>query len=977
MRVIPAVLLVLLASTGAAAQVRTPAADVIGKPVTEVHLVSEGRPADEPALVDLIETRVGQPLSMAAVRESITHLFSLGRFQDVQVDATATSGGVALRYDLVPVHRVSRVEVRGPLGVSDGTVRSFIEDRFGATPPAGRAADVSSVLEHEFYPDHGYMQARVTPVPTLTHDPDGTLLTFDINAGPRAVIRDVTIVGDPVDGRATFQRQVNAAKGDPYEPLKIRSGLTGVVQKLKKRGRYEATATFVPNVNDDGTAVDLQFDVQPGPVVSLVFRGDALPPEKIKELAPIEREGSVDQDLLEDSTRRITDYLSAEGYWKATATSAREEGPGTATIVFTVRRGLLYRIAPGGVEIGGNRQIPIEQLRPQLERLQPGAIYTSANLGAAVGAIALDYAKRGFATVKITPAQNELNAVGGVGQVKPVIVIDEGPLTRIGDITFQGNRHMSAEELRAEVSELGAHDPYYEPTIAASRNKVLLAYLNAGFSSATVVLRPVLSEDHARADLQFQITEGPQSIVDHIIIVGNTRTDPRIIQRELRFTPGGPLGLADKLESRRRLGALGLFRRIGIDELPPSAEGRRDVVVTVEEAAATTLSYGGGLEITRRLMSTVPGEKASQQFDFGPRGFFDIGRRNIAGKNRSVNLFTRLALRPDNATTTDPTTDPGVFGFVEYRVVGAYREPRALGMRNADLTVTAVVEQGVRTSFNFKRQGVNADVTRPFSPRIRGNVRYSFSKTRTFDEQLTEKEQFQIDKAFPEVRLSSFSGGVLFDSRDDVLEPARGSLLTGDVTLAARALGGEVGFLKSYMQGSWFHGLPGRRRIVFATRAAVGLADGFPRVATIENADGTTSPAIIEDLPASERFFAGGGSTIRGFGLDEVGAPNTISPTTGFPTGGNAVLIMNVEVRVPVPIIKGMGIAAFVDGGNVFRRVTEFDFGELRGSYGVGLRYRSPIGPLSFDVGFKMDRRVIGGTLEPPMAFHFSFGQAF
>ena len=132
--------------------------------------------------------------------------------------------------------------------------------------------------------------------------------------------------------------------------------------------------------------------------------------------------------------------------------------------------------------------------------------------------------------------------------------------------------------------------------------------------------------------------------------------------------------------------------------------------------------------------------------------------------------------------------------------------------------------------------------------------------------------------------------------------------------------------------------------------------------------------AVIEDLPASERFFAGGDTTIRGFALDTVGAPDTITPR-GFPTGGNAVLIMNGELRVPV--WKEFGAAVFVDGGNVFRRVTQFDIGELRGSVGFGVRYRSPIGPVRVDLGFKLDRREIGGRLEPRTALHFSFGQAF
>jgi outer membrane translocation and assembly module TamA len=131
---------------------------------------------------------------------------------------------------------------------------------------------------------------------------------------------------------------------------------------------------------------------------------------------------------------------------------------------------------------------------------------------------------------------------------------------------------------------------------------------------------------------------------------------------------------------------------------------------------------------------------------------------------------------------------------------------------------------------------------------------------------------------------------------------------------------------------------------------------------------------IIEDVPASERFFAGGDITIRGFPLDRVGAPNTISEQ-GFPKGGNAVLILNAELRVPV--WGDFGAAFFIDGGNVFDRVTEFDVSELRGSAGFGLRYRSPIGPIRLDLGFPMDRRVIGGKLEKRSVLHFSIGQAF
>ena len=181
--------------------------------------------------------------------------------------------------------------------------------------------------------------------------------------------------------------------------------------------------------------------------------------------------------------------------------------------------------------------------------------------------------------------------------------------------------------------------------------------------------------------------------------------------------------------------------------------------------------------------------------------------------------------------------------------------------------------------------------------------------------------------------------------------------------MAARALGGEVGFIKTYVQGFTFHRLPGRRTVVFASRAALGLADGFAREVQPTDADGnpdswtarsssTTCRRASGSSPAATRRFAASPSTAS--------ARRTRSARNGFPTGGNAVLLLNGELRFPV--WRDVGAVVFVDGGNVFRRVTEFDFGELRGSYGFGLRYQSPVGPIRVDLGFKMDRRVVAAS---------------
>ena len=668
----------------------------------------------------------------------------------------------------------------------------------------------------------------------------------------------------------------------------------------------------------------------------------------------------------------IRSYLRQQGYWKADASWRREESGDSLAIVFTVKKGLRYFVAEP-VQLIGNQALSPEELRAMIA-LKPGDLFLESSLSIASAAITELYRQRGFASAAVKYAVVETDPRSpDEGLIKPSIAITEGPRTVVGTVRLTGNSALSETELRPLVKSAEGQ-PYYQPQVDADREALVVEYLNNGFASADVAVTPEFSSDRTKADVTFAVQEGPRTIVDHILIVGNTHTDPRVILNEMKLKPGAPLGREDKDESQRALSALGLFRRVRITELRHGSSDRQDVLVTVDEAPMTTISYGGGVEANQLLRATGANGEARQKLEFAPRGFLNIGRRNVGGRNRTVDLYTRVSLRPKDAPN-DPTQDGTGLGFTEYRIVGTLRQPKALW--SSDVVITAVTEQGKRTSFNFARKGLNADMLRRLSPSIRLSGRYTFSTTRTFDERLDEEDQLLIDRIFPHVRLSTFSGAIARDTRDNVLEPHRGGFLSAEGTLAARSLGGQVGFLKTYVQGSWFRQLSSRRPIVFATRAAIGMADGFPREAQTTDSTGTPIPGppeVIEDLPASERFFAGGDTTIRGFALDTVGVPATIS-ANGFPVGGNAVVILNGELRVPV--WREVGAVLFADGGNVFERASDVNFSELRGALGFGVRYRSPIGPIRIDLGFKLDRRELGGQLEPRMVWHLSIGQAF
>jgi outer membrane protein insertion porin family len=566
------------------------------------------------------------------------------------------------------------------------------------------------------------------------------------------------------------------------------------------------------------------------------------------------------------------------------------------------------------------------------------------------------------------------------------MTVAEGARSSIGTLTFEGNS--SIEEARLQVvAGLAPGQPFYEPQTEMAADAIAVEYLNRGYANARVERTLTVNDDRQTVDVAFRVQEGVQVIIDHILIVGNDRTKAEIIERELVLKPGQPLADNDVIESRRRLNSLGLFRRVQIaDVRHPGQEGRRDVLVTVEEALATTIGGGGGAEVGLRLERSAQGGLAEERIEFAPRGFFEIGRRNLWGKNRSINFFSRVSFRPSGGSTTsapdpDAPTDSS-YGFNEYRVLLTYREPRVFGS-TADGLLYGFLEQGVRSSFNFNRRGTRLEIVRRVTPETTLSGRYTLEQTRRFDEKYNKAEEQDIDRVFPEFRLSAVSSALIRSTRDDAIDPTRGTLTTVDASIAARALGSEVGFVEILVKEFFYRQLPGAGRVVLAGGATLGLARGSASNLA-DNPDGETDAEQLT-VPASERFYAGGDTTVRGFALDRLGTRDTIDQD-GFPTGGQGLIILNAELRFPV--WGDLGGVGFLDVGNVYQKVSAMNFGELRGSVGLGVRYRSPIGPVRFDVGFKLSRFDFrtgalnpDGTpqtkLEPLTGFHISLGQAF
>jgi outer membrane protein assembly factor BamA len=195
---------------------------------------------------------------------------------------------------------------------------------------------------------------------------------------------------------------------------------------------------------------------------------------------------------------------------------------------------------------------------------------------------------------------------------------------------------------------------------------------------------------------------------------------------------------------------------------------------------------------------------------------------------------------------------------------------------------------------------------------------------------------------------------VIWDLRDNPFNPTKGSLHGVSVKEAMKTLGSEADFTKATVQTSWY--LPLGDRLLGALSARAGMA--WPHWDT-------------DEIPLNERFKLGGGNTVRGYLQDMVG-PTSTDPVTGnlVPTGGDSMVLFNGELRINPS--GGLGLVLFTDAGNVWTG-REINLDDLRASYGAGIRFNTPVGPLRLDYGQKIHRR----AGESPGQIHFSIGQAF
>ncbi len=525
--------------------------------------------------------------------------------------------------------------------------------------------------------------------------------------------------------------------------------------------------------------------------------------------------------------------------------------------------------------------------------------------------------------------------------------------------------------------------PYSPANLVYDRQNVPSYYESHGFLNHQVEIEREFNAAQTEVVLHVKAKEGQRVVVGDITIVGNERNSRESILREITLHEGDPYSDAARIESQRRLYNTNGYRSVLVTAQPRlPGETQTRIVISVVENGSVTVGFGGGVEGESHARN-VEGGGTEDRLEFSPRTSIDVTRRNLGGRNRQLNFFGRVSLKPRNSD--DPALDGKGFGFTEYRVNVTFQE-RYFRRTNADLLMGISSEQAVRSTFSYVKHSATTDLVHPLPKGLNLSTRYSLEYTRLFDERLSEEDQSLIDRLFPQVRLSILSGTIFRDRRDSQATPSHGSLVTAGLDFGPRWLGSEVGFVKSSMSASFYRPVAGRRRIIFAGRILLGIARGFER--SVDRVDDAGQPVldqsgqqirdVVADLPASQRFFSGGSNTVRGFQLDRLGVQEILNEN-GLSNGGNGMLVFNGELRMATGRLFGRNLTtvAFVDAGNVFARAGDIDLSRLRPTTGFGFRYDSPLGPLRFDAGFKLDHYTFSNAKERRWEIHLSLFEVF
>ena len=733
----------------------------------------------------------------------------------------------------------------------------------------------------------------------------------------RPTIARLSVTPDAGIDEATLRKLFTLKEGDEYDFFAARTGIERIEDRLIASGYLQSRVRLDREVSNDVASLTLR--VTSGPLVTLHFEG-VTPPSKIqRQVGAAWNRGVFDKQRGNDGIRALREWLIDEKYLQSRVEYAVQDEAARRRAVFRIDRGarsnkvvLAFDGASGITPSHLDKIVEEQKLERQL--FTDPAVVTEL--------LQHYYQEQGYLSAEVGVPRYEFQGT----TARVVIHVREGPRFQVRHITITGNTLFSSQEIVPKLAIVSA-TPFVSAAADHSLNRLRDLYWPKGYNDMRSEYALVVDRDAASVDVDFTIAEGRQSVVAEIAVNGNRKTTERMVRGQVELAPSQPLDLAVLARSRRNLYGTGAFSMADItrEEIGDGTGEQKNVRlnVSVREVQPVQLRYG-----------------LSYDTEGGLGGILDFSVHNAIGRARVFGVQGRYDSEIHEARLY--VSQPSLRTWPRKTTASIYfREDLEPPTEQTD-------------PFDIRRQGASIQQEMHFRKSYIWSYGYRYELATTLEPSLgvgvTET-----------VRVTPLTGTLTHETRDEVLDASKGTFLSQAFAYSPSWLGSDRPYMKYYGQYFMYFPLQPekpkpftnevlRARLVFATGVRVGLARG-----------------LGGDVPTSERFYAGGSTTMRGFEQNAVGPVGV----NNIPAGGNAVIIFNNELRVP--LLRRLDGVLFLDVGNVYPTIPDVSLSDLRESGGVGLRFRTPWVLLRTDYGFVLDPR----PGERRSRFYFSIGQAF
>lgn len=844
----------------------------------------------------LISIKQGDAYSLEAITQNIKRIYKTGLFSDVEVLKSGQEQ-VELKFMLTRKLLVRKIHFQGNKGISRARLNealfSLRADSFFSEERLGRATEeLKKGLNQQ-----GYFLPQIDTA--VRRDPQAPEVdvTFSIRPGTRFAVEGVFFTGNgPVRG-GELQRKMKTRKGSPYIPARLEQDIASLKNLYATLSYPRAEIELVNEKFDTARGtVALYLNIDPYERIKIIIQGADVP---LKLLTPIWQERIFEDWGLTEGEARIVSYLRGRGFIFASVSSHVERTDSELQVVYEVSTGKKVKIQ--NIRFEGISYFTAEQIKKQLgisDRVLFFAAIGGKRLFELPGEIENLYESKGFSNVNV-----DLQFTTKGTAVTVEFLIKEGEQQRIDDIVIRGATLFDPETLLTEIS-IVAGGPYFPPDIQREIQKLETFYMNRAVRGTTIQAKTESVGDN-RFRVTLEIQEGRIMKIQNLVVTGNLVTKSKTIARELRIKEGDLAYYDGIMASKRNLERLGVFTEVKVEEIPVSANAE-NVIITLREGQRNFASAGLGLETRNVPFVSSP----TSINDLSLMVVADFMRSNILGRAANLSLVSQ-------------------FSLAEKRLVLTWEQPYFFFGYPIATYVNAWYEQEDRISFSYRREGVSLTGIRPIPRDLLLIITLKYAKTSTFLQPEATPEQ--IGRVFLPYSTTSLAPSFVREKRNDVFNPTKGYFASLGLEWAFPLFDTQSDFLKGVIKYQRF--LPIASRVDLGSTFRLGLGMG--------------------KMAIPERLFAGGSNTFRGAKLDMLGPKD---PVTGVPMGGKLLLLFNFDLTFPlISSLKDLSGVVFYDLGNVFFNRSDFVLRELQSAVGLGLRYRTPLGPLRFELGWNLN----------------------